>query len=138
MKLETLAIHAGFSPDPTTKAVAVPIYQTTSFAFDDTQHGADLFDLKVAGNIYSRIMNPTNDVLEKRMAALEGGVGALAVASGMAAITYAIQTVAEAGDNIVSVAKLYGAPTTCWLTPCHAWASKPASPPMTTSLRSKP
>ena len=108
MKLETLALHAGFSPDPTTKAVAVPIYQTTSFAFDDTQHGADLFDLKVAGNIYSRIMNPTNDVLEKRMAALEGGVGALAVASGMAAITYAIQTVAEAGDNIVSVAKLYG------------------------------
>ncbi|WP_440090827.1 bifunctional O-acetylhomoserine aminocarboxypropyltransferase/cysteine synthase [Pseudomonas putida] len=108
MKLETLAIHAGFSPDPTTKAVAVPIYQTTSFAFDDTQHGADLFDLKVAGNIYSRIMSPTNDVLEQRMAALEGGVGALAVASGMAAITYAIQTVAEAGDNIVSVAKLYG------------------------------
>ncbi|UVL58449.1 bifunctional O-acetylhomoserine aminocarboxypropyltransferase/cysteine synthase [Pseudomonas sp. B21-035] len=108
MKLETLAIHAGFSPDPSTKAVAVPIYQTTSFAFDNTQHGADLFDLKVAGNIYSRIMNPTNDVLEQRMAALEGGVGALAVASGMAAITYAIQTVAEAGDNIVSVAKLYG------------------------------
>ena len=108
MKLETLAIHAGYSPDPTTKAVAVPIYQTTSYAFDDTQHGADLFDLKVAGNIYSRIMNPTNDVLEQRMAALEGGVGALAVASGMAAITYAIQTVAEAGDNIVSVAKLYG------------------------------
>ncbi|AYN16646.1 O-acetylhomoserine aminocarboxypropyltransferase [Pseudomonas monteilii] len=108
MKLETLAVHAGFSPDPTTRAVAVPIYQTTSFAFDDTQHGADLFDLKVAGNIYSRIMNPTNDVLEQRMAALEGGVGALAVASGMAAITYTIQTVAEAGDNIVSVAKLYG------------------------------
>ncbi|MDZ5110561.1 bifunctional O-acetylhomoserine aminocarboxypropyltransferase/cysteine synthase [Pseudomonas putida] len=108
MKLETLAVHAGFSPDPTTRAVAVPIYQTTSFAFDDTQHGADLFDLKVAGNIYSRIMNPTNDVLEQRMAALEGGVGALAVASGMAAITYAIQTIAEAGDNIVSVAKLYG------------------------------
>ncbi|SPO54742.1 homocysteine synthase [Pseudomonas sp. JV551A1] len=108
MKLETLAIHAGFSHDPTTRAVAVPIYQTTSFAFDDTQHGADLFDLKVAGNIYSRIMNPTNDVLEQRMAALEGGIGALAVASGMAAITYAIQTVAEAGDNIVSVAKLYG------------------------------
>ncbi|MDI6528683.1 bifunctional O-acetylhomoserine aminocarboxypropyltransferase/cysteine synthase [Pseudomonas otitidis] len=108
MKPETLAIHAGYSPDPTTKAVAVPIYQTTSYAFDDTQHGADLFDLKVAGNIYTRIMNPTNDVLEKRVAALEGGVGALAVASGMAAITYAIQTVAEAGDNIVSVAKLYG------------------------------
>lgn len=108
MKLETLAIHAGYSPDPTTKAVAVPIYQTTSYAFDDTQHGADLFDLKVAGNIYSRIMNPTNAVLEERVAALEGGVAALAVASGMAAITYAIQTVAEAGDNIVSVAKLYG------------------------------
>ncbi|MWV12315.1 bifunctional O-acetylhomoserine aminocarboxypropyltransferase/cysteine synthase [Pseudomonas sp. R-28-1W-6] len=108
MKLETLAIHAGYSPDPTTKAVAVPIYQTSSFAFDDTQHGADLFDLKVAGNIYSRIMNPTNAVLEERVAALEGGIGALAVASGMAAITYAIQTVAEAGDNIVSVAKLYG------------------------------
>ena len=108
MKLETLAIHAGYNPDPTTKAVAVPIYQTSSFAFDDTQHGADLFDLKVAGNIYSRIMNPTNAVLEERVAALEGGVGALAVASGMAAITYAIQTVAEAGDNIVSVAKLYG------------------------------
>ncbi|WP_028633734.1 bifunctional O-acetylhomoserine aminocarboxypropyltransferase/cysteine synthase [Pseudomonas parafulva] len=108
MKLETLALHAGFTSDPTTRAAAVPIYQTTSFTFDDTQHGADLFDLKVAGNIYSRIMNPTNDVLEQRMAALEGGVGALAVASGMAAITYAIQTVAEAGDNIVSVAKLYG------------------------------
>ncbi|WP_313103121.1 bifunctional O-acetylhomoserine aminocarboxypropyltransferase/cysteine synthase [Stutzerimonas nitrititolerans] len=108
MKPETLAIHAGYSPDPTTKAVAVPIYQTTSYAFDDTQHGADLFDLKVAGNIYTRIMNPTNDVLEQRVAALEGGVAALAVASGMAAVTYAIQTVAEVGDNIVSVAKLYG------------------------------
>lgn len=108
MKPETLAIHAGYSPDPTTRAVAVPIYQTSSYAFDDTQHGADLFDLKVAGNIYTRIMNPTNAVLEERVAALEGGVAALAVASGMAAITYAIQTVAEAGDNIVSVAKLYG------------------------------
>ncbi|WP_312256921.1 bifunctional O-acetylhomoserine aminocarboxypropyltransferase/cysteine synthase [Stutzerimonas nitrititolerans] len=108
MKPETLAIHAGYSPDPTTKAVAVPIYQTTSYAFDDTQHGADLFDLKVAGNIYTRIMNPTNDVLEQRVAALEGGVAALAVASGMAAVTYTIQTVAGVGDNIVSVAKLYG------------------------------
>lgn len=108
MKPETLAIHAGYSPDPTTKAVAVPIYQTTSYAFDDTQHGADLFDLKVAGNIYTRIMNPTNDVLEQRVAALEGGIAALAVASGMAAVTYAIQTVAGVGDNIVSVAKLYG------------------------------
>jgi len=108
MKLETLAIHAGYTPDPTTHAVAVPIYQTTSYSFDDTQHGADLFDLKVPGNIYSRIMNPTNDVLEQRVAALEGGVGALAMASGMAAITAAIQTLAETGDNIVSVAKLYG------------------------------
>ncbi|EZQ19543.1 bifunctional O-acetylhomoserine aminocarboxypropyltransferase/cysteine synthase [Pseudomonas sp. G11-1] len=108
MKLETLAIHAGYSPDPTTKSVAVPIYQTTSYAFDSTQHGADLFDLKVPGNIYTRITNPTNDVLEQRIAALEGGVGALAVASGMAAITYAIQTIAGVGDNIVSTAKLYG------------------------------
>ncbi|MGB2942383.1 MAG: aminotransferase class I/II-fold pyridoxal phosphate-dependent enzyme, partial [Candidatus Macondimonas sp.] len=108
MKPETLAIHAGYAPDPTTKAVAVPIYQTTSYAFDDTQHGADLFDLKVAGNIYTRIMNPTNAILEARVTALEGGVGALAVASGMAAITYAIQTLATAGDNIISTAKLYG------------------------------
>ncbi len=108
MKLETLAIHAGYSPDPTTKAVAVPIYQTTSYAFDDTQHGADLFDLKVAGNIYTRIMNPTTAVLEARMAALEGGIGALGLASGQAAITYAIQTIAEAGDNIVATGTLYG------------------------------
>ena len=77
MKIETIAVHGGYSPDPTTKAVAVPIYQTTSYAFDDTQHGADLFDLKVAGNIYTRIMNPTQDVLEKRVAAMEGGIAAL-------------------------------------------------------------
>ncbi len=108
MKIETLAVHAGYTPDPTTKAVAVPIYQTVAYAFDSAQHGADLFDLKVAGNIYTRIMNPTNDVLEKRVAALEGGIAALAVASGMAAITYAIQTIAEAGDNIVSASTLYG------------------------------
>lgn len=108
MKPETLAIHAGYHPDPTTKAVAVPIYQTSSYAFDSTQHGADLFDLKVQGNIYSRIMNPTNAVLEERLAQLEGGIGALTLASGMAAITYAIQTIAEAGDNIVSVSTLYG------------------------------
>ncbi len=107
-KLETQAIHAGYSPDPTTKAVAVPIYQTTSYAFDDTQHGADLFDLKVPGNIYTRIMNPTTDVLEQRVAALEGGIAGLALSSGMAAITYAIQTIAEVGDNIVSINKLYG------------------------------
>jgi O-acetylhomoserine (thiol)-lyase len=108
MRIETLAVHAGYTPDPTTKAVAVPIYQTVAFAFDDTQHGAYLFDLKVAGNIYSRIMNPTNAVLEGRVAALEGGIGALAVASGMSAIAYAIQTITEAGDNIVSTATLYG------------------------------
>ncbi len=108
MKLETIAVHGGYSPDPTTKAVAVPIYQTTSYAFDDTQHGADLFDLKVQGNIYTRIMNPTTAVLEQRVAQLEGGIGALAVASGMSAITYAIQTIAEAGDNIVSASTLYG------------------------------
>ena len=108
MKLETLAVHGGYSPEPTTKAVAVPIYQTTSYSFDSTQHGADLFDLKVAGNIYTRIMNPTQDVLEKRVAAIEGGVGALALASGQAAITYTIMTIAEAGDNIISASTLYG------------------------------
>ncbi|WOS41953.1 O-acetylhomoserine aminocarboxypropyltransferase/cysteine synthase family protein [Xanthomonas rydalmerensis] len=107
-KLETIAVHGGYRPDPTTRAVAVPIYQTVAYAFDDTQHGADLFDLKVQGNIYSRIMNPTTDVLEQRIAALEGGIGALAVASGQAAVTYAIQTIAEAGDNIVSSSALYG------------------------------
>jgi len=108
MKLETLAVHGGYSPDPTTNAVAVPIYQTTSYAFNDTQHGADLFDLKVEGNIYTRIMNPTTAVLEARVAAMEGGIAGLALASGMSAITYAIQTIAEAGDNIVSASTLYG------------------------------
>ena len=108
MKIETLAIHGGYTPESTTKAVAVPIYQTTSYAFDDTQHGADLFDLKVPGNIYTRIMNPTTAVLEQRVAAMEGGVGALGVASGMAAVTYAIMTIAEAGDNIVTTSTLYG------------------------------
>ncbi|WP_293267430.1 aminotransferase class I/II-fold pyridoxal phosphate-dependent enzyme [Neptunomonas sp.] len=108
MKLETIAVHGGYTPDPTTKAVAVPIYQTASYAFDDAQHGADLFDLKVPGNIYTRIMNPTTDVLEKRAAELEGGIAALAVASGMSAITYTIQTLAEVGDNIVSTSELYG------------------------------
>ncbi len=107
-KPETIAVHGGYSPDPTTRAVAVPIYQTVAYAFDDTQHGADLFDLKVQGNIYTRIMNPTTDVLEKRIAALEGGIGALALASGQAAITYAIQTIAEAGDNILAASALYG------------------------------
>jgi O-acetylhomoserine (thiol)-lyase len=108
VKIETLAIHAGYSPEATTKAVAVPIYQTTSYAFDNTQHGADLFDLKVPGNIYTRIMNPTQDVLEKRVAAMEGGIAGLALASGQAAVTYSILTIAEAGDNIVSASTLYG------------------------------
>lgn len=108
MKPETLALHAGFSGDPTTHAATTPIYQTTSYTFDDTQHGADLFNLKVPGNIYTRIMNPTNAVLEERMAQLEGGIGALAVASGMAAITYALQTICSVGTNIVSTSQLYG------------------------------
>jgi len=108
MKPETIALHTGYDGDPATHAATTPIYQTTSYTFDDTQHGADLFDLKVPGNIYSRIMNPTNAVLEARLAALEGGVGALAVASGMAAIRYAIEVIAEVGTNIVSTSQLYG------------------------------
>lgn len=108
MQKETLSIHAGYETDPTTKSVAVPIYQTVAYEFDNAQHGADLFNLAVPGNIYTRIMNPTNDVLEKRVAALEGGIAALAVSSGMAAINYAILTIAEAGDNIVTTPQLYG------------------------------
>lgn len=105
---ETLAIHAGQEPDPVTNARAVPLYQTTSYVFNDTEHAANLFGLKEFGNIYSRIMNPTNDVFEKRIAALEGGVGALATASGQAAITFSILNIAGAGDEIVSSATLYG------------------------------
>ncbi|MDV6315779.1 O-acetylhomoserine aminocarboxypropyltransferase/cysteine synthase [Idiomarina sp. HP20-50] len=108
MKDETLALHHGYETDPTTKSVATPIYQTVSYEFDNAQHGADLFDLAVEGNIYSRIMNPTNDVLEKRVAELEHGVASLAVASGMAAIEYALITLASQGDNIVSTPQLYG------------------------------
>jgi len=107
-KVETVAVHGGYTPEPTTRAVAVPIYQTVAYAFDDAQHGADLFDLKVPGNIYTRIMNPTADVLEQRVAMLEGGIAALSLASGQMAVTYAIQTIAEAGDNIVSASTLYG------------------------------
>lgn len=107
-RFETLALHAGYTPEPTTHAVAVPIYQTVAYAFDSAQHAADLFDLKVPGNIYSRIMNPTCAVLEQRVAALEGGLAGLALASGQAAITYAIQTIAGQGDNIVSAQSLYG------------------------------
>jgi O-acetylhomoserine (thiol)-lyase len=108
MKKETLSIHAGYETDPTTKSVAVPIYQTVAYEFDNAQHGADLFDLAVPGNIYTRIMNPTWDVLEQRVAALEGGIAALAVSAGSAAINYAILTIAEAGDNIVATPQLYG------------------------------
>jgi O-acetylhomoserine (thiol)-lyase len=105
---ETIALHTGYEPDPTTKAVAVPIYQTVAYEFDNAQHGADLFNLEVLGNIYTRIMNPTTDVLEQRVAALEGGVAALGLSSGSAATTYAILTIARAGQNIVTVPLLYG------------------------------
>ena len=108
MRDETLAVHAGYETDPTTKSVAVPIYQTVAYEFDDAQHGADLFNLEVAGNIYTRIMNPTSDVLEKRIAEMEGGIAGLALSAGSAAINYTILTLAKAGANIVSVPMLYG------------------------------
>jgi O-acetylhomoserine (thiol)-lyase len=108
MKLESLALHHGYVSEESTKAAAVPIYQTTSYTFDNTQHGADLFDLKVPGNIYTRIMNPTTDVLEQRLAEMEGGIAGLAVASGMSAITYSIQCICEVGDNILSTSQIYG------------------------------
>src|SRR5271154_6444303 len=109
MKRETIAIHAGYDGDPTTQAVAVPIYQTVAFEFESAEHGAALFNLEVPGNIYTRIGNPTNTVLEKRVAALEGGVEALSVSSGMAAIHYALANITEMGNNLVSVPQLYGA-----------------------------
>jgi O-acetylhomoserine (thiol)-lyase len=108
MKLASLALHHGYDSEATTKAATTPIYQTTSYTFDSTQHGADLFDLKVPGNIYTRIMNPTTDVLEQRVSQMEGGIAGLAVASGMSAITYAIQAITSAGDNIISTSQLYG------------------------------
>ena len=108
MKLETIALHSGYDGDPTTNAATTPIYQTTSYTFDNTQHGADLFNLAVPGNIYTRIMNPTTAVLEARLTEMEGGIGALGVASGMAAITYAIQVITKTGNNIVSTSQLYG------------------------------
>src|ERR1700748_3413215 len=107
-KFETLQVHAGQQPDPNTKSRAVPIYQSTSFTFNDSAHGARLFGLKEFGNIYSRIMNPTVDVFEKRIAALEGGVAAVAASSGQAAQFMAIAALAHAGDNIVSTSNLYG------------------------------
>ena len=112
MKPETIALHQGFHADPTTNAVAVPIYQTTSYVFNDSQHGADLFNLKVPGNIYTRLMNPTTDVLEQRMAALEKGIGAVATSSGMAAINYVVETLTEVGDNIISSNRIYGGTVT--------------------------
>ncbi len=108
MKDETIAIHAGYETDPTTHSVATPIYQTVAYEFDNAQHGADLFNLAVPGNIYTRLMNPTTDVLEKRVAELEGGVGALALSAGSAAINYAILNLAEVGHNIVTTPQLYG------------------------------
>lgn len=108
MKLESIALHHAYKPEAPQRSAAVPIYQTTSYTFDDSQHGADLFDLKVPGNIYTRIMNPTTAVLEERIAAMEGGVGGLCMASGMAAITCAVETITDAGDNIVSTSQLYG------------------------------
>ena len=108
MKLETQCLHAGYSPDPTTNACAVPLYRTSSFVFDNTEHAANLFALKELGNIYSRIMNPTQDVLEQRVAQLEGGAAALAVGSGTRGVFYSIINVAKAGDNIVSANNLYG------------------------------
>lgn len=115
MKLESIALHHGYESEKNDqKAASTPIYQTSGFTIDDTQHGADLFDLKVEGNIYSRIGNPTNDVLEKRVAEMEGGIAALSLASGMAAITYAIQTITRSGDNIVSTSQLYGGTYNCF------------------------
>src|SRR5512139_2580811 len=118
---ETLALHAGQKPDPTTNSRAVPIYQTTSYIFNDSDHAARLFGLQEFGNIYTRIMNPTTDVLEQRVAALEGGVAALAVASGQSAITLSILTLAHAGDEIVSATSLYGGTYNSFTTPFRNW-----------------
>src|SRR5690606_35679021 len=108
LKFETLQVHAGQQPDPATGSRAVPIYQTTSFVFNNSEHGANLFALKEFGNIYTRIMNPTTDVFEKRVAALEGGVAGLAVASGLAAQFIALNNILESGDNFVTSSFLYG------------------------------
>ena len=121
MKDETLAIHAGYVTDPTTKSVAVPIYQTVAYEFDNAQHAADLFNLVVPGNIYTRIRNPTTDVLEQRVAALEGGLAALALSAGSAAVTYSVLTIAQAGNNIVSVPSLYGGTYTLFAHALPSW-----------------
>ena len=115
MKLESIALHHGYESEKNDqKSATTPIYQTSGFTIDNTKHGADLFDLKVEGNIYSRIGNPTNAVLEKRIAEMEGGIAALSLASGMTAIAYAIQTITRAGDNIVSTNQLYGGTYNCF------------------------
>src|SRR5579859_6312227 len=137
MKIETIAIHAGYEGDPTTKAVAVPIYQTVAFEFDSAEHGAALFNLEVVGNIYTRIGNPTNAVLEKRVTALEGGVEALGVSSGMAAIEYSLMNIAEAGTNVVSTPQLYGATYTLIQHILPSAASVAASPQLTFRKTSK-
>src|SRR5258708_24881781 len=108
MRRETIAIHSGYDVEPTTKAVAVPIYQTVAYAFDSAEHGAALFNLEAEGHRYSRIANPTNDVLERRVAALEGGLEALSVSTGQAALNYAMLNLTQLGSNIVSVPQLYG------------------------------
>src|SRR5438309_4166012 len=108
MRQETIALHSGFDCDPSTKSVAVPIYQTVAYEFDSADHGAALFNLEVEGFRYSRIANPTNAVLERRVAALEGGVDALSVSSGQAALSYAVLNITDLGSNIVSVPQLYG------------------------------
>ena len=137
MRNETIAIHAGYEPEATTHAVAVPIYQTAAYAFDSADHGAALFNLETEGYRYSRIANPTSAVLEKRIAELEGGVGALAVATGQAALHFAFVNVADHGGNIVSVPQLYGTTTRCSRTSCRGRASPAASPRATSPRRSK-
>ena len=127
-----------FPAIPHHQAVAVPIYQTVAYEFESAQHGADLFNLAVPGNIYTRIMNPTNDVLEQRMAALEGGIAGLVVSAGSAAITYAIQALTAAGDNIVSTPSSMAAPTPCSPTCCRVSGSRCASPRMTAPRPSPP
>ena len=127
-QLETLAVHGGYRPDPTTRAVAVPIYQTVAYAFDDTQHGADLFDLKVPGNIYTRIMNPTTDVLEQRLAALEGGIGALALASGRPRSPMPSRPLPRPATTSSPPARCMAAASTCWRIRCRSTASRRASP----------
>ena len=135
---DTIALHGGQQPDPTTNARAVPIYQTVGYQFDDTQHAADLFALAVPGNIYTRIMNPTWDVLEQRVAAARGGIAACATASGQAAVTYSVLNVCRAGDNIVSVSQLYGGTYNLFAHTCRSSASTSASSTRTIRRRSRP